>query len=154
MADTILMRGMSRARQGHQAGVPLPNDQGVIFATTDRRVAERYANGFGGHGGEAVVLTFRLLAGARVLNLADAEQVEALAEEIAAVGRWLGADLDDPDTRAAFVAETIAHADEASAEGGLMDDPGVIEAVANLGYDAVTDGATHVIVNPDALAAL
>ncbi len=151
-AYPIMYKGMGRAL-GEQGGVPLPNDQGVIFATPDLDIAETYQGSI-----DAGVLAFRQRPGARIADLTDRATVERIVDELAHEPLWDGEDLTDPSTAATLVDEILSASGDNAEDLAIMDDPGFIATVESMGYDgaigwsdATGDHKAVAYINPDVL---
>ena len=148
--DIRLMKGMYRAAEA-VGGVPTPNDQGMVFATTDADTAERYSAGH--------VLEFVLSGSATVANLNNPETVREIAQRIVDYdcGAWTGEDLNDEDTFEAFVAELSQGGYDCGntiGDLGIMDDLGFAQAVGECGYDVATQDGHYCILDADLLSAV
>ncbi len=120
-----LMKGTGR-------GKVEANDIGLIFCTTVKSTAEKYAN-WNDHG---EVVTFGV---SDSLNIADLND-EATARRI--VERLAASSPHDYDVDV-YVAELVN--DNGSSEIEIMDDPEFRQAVAELGYDGATQGGQYAL---------
>lgn len=118
--------------KGTGRGEVCANDIGLIFCTTVRKTAEKYA--YWNDSGE--IVTFDLPDTLRIADLNDAATARELVEYIIATSPH------DYDADA-YVAELVD--DDGSSEIGIMDDPEMRQAVADLGYDGATQSGHYAI---------
>ena len=119
-----LMKGTGRGRVE-------ANDIGLIFCTTVKVTAEKYA--FWGESGE--IVTFDVRDDLNIADLNDEVTARKIVNELCIWEEVLDED--------AYVAELVAN--DGSDEITIMDDPKFRQAVAELGYDGATQGGHYAL---------
>jgi hypothetical protein len=107
------------------------NDIGLIFCTTVKSTAEKYA--YWGSGGEVVTFDVR-----DDLNIADLNNEATARRIVSELATWEA--IEDED---AYVADLVNN--NSGDEITIMDDPHFRMAVAELGYDGATQDGHYAL---------